>query len=44
MSRLKHEFQARYLITVVMVNYISREVFKDFDIGKKNVQSVLVLR
>ena len=24
MSRLKHEFQARYVITVIMVNYIPR--------------------
>ena len=46
MSRLKHEFQARYIIMVIMVNYIP-----DFNFvyklqclrQKKDVQRVLAL-
>ena len=49
MSRLKHKFQARYAILVIMVSYNPRfnfvyklQGFQDFW-GEKNVHRVLVL-
>ena len=49
MSWLKHKFQARYAIMVIMVSYNPRfnfvyklQVFQDFW-GEKNVHRVLVL-
>ena len=51
MSRLKHEFQARYVITVIMVNYIPRfnsfqyaAMFsRIFEAKKKKGKTALVL-
>ena len=50
MSRLKHEFQARYVIMVIMVNCIPRfniflkaSMFSRIFETKQNVQRILVL-